>query len=153
MTDAVVVGSVLYHADKAVCQWVSERVPIMAGRQPNELYAALGIVARGQMAAGIIFHNYRPTAKDMEITVAAESALWCRPKVLTRLFTYPFHQIGVKRITCMTSRSNKRCRRLIEGLGWKLEGVVRKAFDGREDLFVYGMLKSECRFLKGEAHV
>ncbi len=141
MTEPVVVGSVLYGADAEVCQWVGERVPVLVGRAPHNAFAALGVVRRGAMAAGVVFHNYRPGI-DIEVSLAADDPSWAHPAILRRLFSYPFTQLGV------IGRKNKRCRRFCEGLGWKLEGVVRRAYDGKEDAILMGMLPGDCRFLE-----
>jgi RimJ/RimL family protein N-acetyltransferase len=50
-------------------------------------------------------------------------------------------------MTAIIKKRNRRCRKLAEGLGFKLEGVMRKgAPDG--DLFFYGLLKDE--YMKGK---
>jgi RimJ/RimL family protein N-acetyltransferase len=147
LTEPLIVGSVLYGADAKVCEWVAQRVPVLVGRAPHNTFAALGVVRRDQIAAGVVFHNYRPGI-DMEVSIAADDPAWAHPAILRRLFSYPFNQLGVIRLTCIVGRKNKRCRRFSEGLGWKLEGVVRRAYDGKEDAVLYGMLPSDCRFLE-----
>lgn len=141
-----IVGSVLYGADAQVTEWVSERVPVMGGRVLGNAAAALGVVRQDRIAAGIVFQNYRPGV-DVEVSLAADNAAWAHPAILGRLFSYPFAQLGVARITCIVGRKNKRCRKLCEGLGWRLEGVARLAYDGKEDACIYGMLPHDCKFL------
>lgn len=150
MSEPVIVGSVLYGADAAVVDWVSQRVPVLGGRAPHNSSAALGVVRKGQLVAGVVFHNYR-AGIDIEVSLAADSPSWAHPAILRRLFGYPFNQLGVVRLTCIVGRKNKRCRRFSEGLGWKLEGVVRRAYDGREDACLYGMLREDAKFLEGDA--
>lgn len=147
MTEPTIVGSVLYGADAKVCEWVGERVPVLMGRAPHNAFAALGVVRRERMAAGVVFHNYRPGI-DIEVSIAADDPSWAHPAILRRLFSYPFNQLGVIRLTCIIGRKNKRCRRFSEGLGWKLEGVVRRAYDGHQDACLYGMLRQDARFLE-----
>lgn len=122
-------------------------MPVLMGRAPHNAFAALGVVRRGKIAAGVVFHNYRPGI-DLEVSLAADDPSWAHPAILRRLFAYPFHQLGVVRLTCIIARKNKRCRRFSEGLGWKLEGTHRKAYDGKDDAMSYGMLPSDCRFLE-----
>lgn len=50
----------------------------------------------------------------------------------------------------MTARvpvSNLRARRLVEGAGFVLEGLMRSAASDRGDLLIYGMLKQECHWV------
>lgn len=150
MTEPVIVGSVLYGADAEVCAWVADRVPVLVGRAPHNAFAALGVVRRGQIAAGVVFHNYR-AGIDIEVSLAADDPSWAHPAILRRLFSYPFHQLGVIRLTSIVARKNKRCRKFCIGLGWKLEGVVRKAYDGKDDAVLYGMLEQDARFLERTA--
>lgn len=144
MTQPVVVGSVLYGADAAVLKWVADHVPVLMGRAPNNAFAALGVIRRGTLVAGVVFHNYRPGI-DMEISIAATDPLWMLPDTLQRLFDYPFEQLKVPRLSCIIGRKNKRCRKMSEGIGWRLEGVSRKNYDGQQDACIYGMFKSELR--------
>lgn len=139
-----IVNSVLYGDDEGVADWVIRRVPTI-GVIPRDLTCALGVVRNGRPVAGFVFHEY-VKGVNVEVTVAADDPSWCLPQTLRQLFMYPFVQLGVPRLTCRTARNNKRCRKLIVGMGWKLEGMIRKGFDGRIDLAVYGMLPGECRF-------
>lgn len=145
--ETLVVGSVIYGADADVAAWVGERIPQMMGRVPHNTFAALGVIRDCEMAAGVVFHNYRPGV-DIEISLAADNPSWAHPRTLRRLFAYPFYQLGVARLTCVIAADNARCRRFTEGLGWKLEGIHRKAFDGQQDAISYGMLPEDCRFLE-----
>jgi RimJ/RimL family protein N-acetyltransferase len=144
MTQSVVVGSVLYGADKQVLEWVAANVPVLMGRDPASAFAALGVVRHGKLVAGVVFHNYRPGV-DMEVTIAASSPLWMLPNTLRRLFDYPFEQLKVPRLTCVIGKKNKRCRKMAEGIGWRLEGTSRKNYDGVQDAIIYGMFKNELK--------
>jgi RimJ/RimL family protein N-acetyltransferase len=111
------------------------------------MQVALGVVRGSELAAAFLFFNYR-AGVDIEVTVVSDNADWCRPSTIRRLFDYPFRQLDLPRITSVVARDNKRCRKLCEGIGWKLEGVARKAYDGKKDAFIYGMLREEARFWK-----
>jgi RimJ/RimL family protein N-acetyltransferase len=140
----VIVGSVLYGADKQVLEWVTKHVPVLMGRPPGNAFSALGVIRKGQIVAGAVFHNYRPGI-DIEVTIAATDPSWAMPSTLRRLFTYPFDQLSVPRMTCVIGRKNKRCRRFSEGIGWKLEGVSRKNYDGVQDACIYGMFPTDLK--------
>ena len=144
---AQIVGSVLYGQDKQVTEWASSRLDsVLGGRRPY-MQVALGVVRGSELAAAFLFFNYR-AGVDIEVTVVSDNADWCRPSTIRRLFDYPFRQLDLPRITSVVARDNKRCRKLCEGIGWKLEGVARKAYDGKKDAFIYGMLREEARFWK-----
>jgi len=136
----------VYGLDQAVCAWVAARVPYLTGFGPS---VAVGVARGSVIVAGIVWHAYSPTQPggNIEVTMAADSAMWLRPRILTELLNYPFKQLGCHRITAVVARKNKRSRRFVEHFGFKLEGVVRQGF-GQEDAMIYGMLRSECRWLK-----
>ena len=151
MREPVIVGSVLYGADQAVMEWVINKVPIMMGRTPHNAFCALGVVRRGNLVGGVVFSNYRPGI-DIEISIAATTPAWLFPDTLVRLYDYPFQQLGLPRMSAIISRKNKRCRELAEGVGWKLEGVSRRNYDGRNDACIYGLFKHELR-IKGRGQI
>jgi RimJ/RimL family protein N-acetyltransferase len=66
---------------------------------------------------------------------------------LGEVFRYPFEQLRVQRVTGLVPARNEQAARFDEHLGFKLEGRVRQILPDGDDVLVYGMLKSECRFL------
>lgn len=132
-----------------VAAWVIGQMPIPAEGLRNG--ATIGISDEGKIIAGAVFTDYRvmPHGKDIQITFAATSPRWATRNNIRSIFAYPFVQLHCGRLTTITGRKNKRARKLIEGLGFRLEGVVRKAYDGRSDAIVYGLLRDEAdRWLK-----
>jgi hypothetical protein len=155
LSEPYLIGSVLYNDTERVAKFVADRVPLMAGRtfqfgpDGKPRFVALGVVRRGKFAAGVVFHNYH--GHDIEMSAAADDPLWCLPETLRQLFAYPFAQLNCVRMTTITGRKNKRARKIDERLGFRLEGVVRKGIDGKEDAVIYGLLKSECKWIKDNA--
>jgi len=73
--------------------------------------------------------------------MAADDPRWAMPGTLRALFAYPFQTLRVKRMTCMVDEPNVRCRRFLEGCGFKLEGVHPLAFDGVTAMVSYRLLE------------
>jgi hypothetical protein len=140
----MLVGAVLFGADGLVKQFVANRIVGGAAFSPDAV--ALGVVKGNDIIGGVVYDHF--TGFDIHATIAADSPLWARPKTLETLFGYPFNQLGCTRMTSLIKRGNKRSRRFCEGLGFKVEGVMRKAY-GTSDGILYGLLKSECRFIGG----
>jgi hypothetical protein len=115
------------------------------------MYSAFMIVNDQQdFVAGVVLTNFRKT--DIEISCASETPQAWKPTVCKAIFTYVFEQLGCVRCTSITVKGNKRARTFLEGLGFQLEGNVRLGYDGRRDALIYGLLRSECRFLADEEH-
>lgn len=110
---------------------------------------AMGFTVDNKLVAGVIYNNYR--GHDIQLTAYAKDTRWLSKKHLQELFKYPYTQLGCIRTTAVTGRNNRRTRKLLEGLGYRLEGVCRKGLDGKQDAIVYGMLKADCKWLNLKA--
>lgn len=142
-----ILNSILWDGTPIVEKFVKDRIPDMTGR--GFLFpVGIGIIRGTQLVGGVIYHNWRELDGDIEVSVAFDDPRWCLPQTLRVLFTYPFVTLNCERMTAIIARKNKRSRRLTEGLGFRLEGTVRRAIGRKSDAMLYGMLRSECRFLK-----
>lgn len=84
---------------------------------------------------------------DGQLTIYAEkSNFWTRRQIET-LFRVAFNTWGLTRLTLWVDKQNKPVRRFVERLGFRLEGV-KKQDDGKSGECLYGMVKSDCRWLK-----
>lgn len=143
-----IIGSLLYGANEIVSEFVRGLIPTMHNHQWGT-HVAIGVLRGDELVGGVVYHNYR--YHDIEFSGAFTTPRWCLPQTLRGLFQYPFEQLGCVRMTTVTARNNKRARRMDEGLGFRLEGCLRKAFDGKQDAMIYGLMREHCKFLKGRA--
>lgn len=127
-----------------IARWVEARVP---GFRSFDTPSGFGVLRDGRLAAGVVFHNYDAHAGDIEVVIAAESPRWASREVFFTAFAYPFLQLGCRRVTARVPVSNLRARRLVEGAGFVLEGLMRCAASDGGDVMIYGMLKRECRWV------
>ena len=104
----------------------------------------VGIVQDNTLLAGVVYYAYRHP--NIEMSIASVSPKWCTRSVLRHLFNYPFNQLGCERITVFVDADNQAVQKFDERLGFVREGVLRKAHP-RGDAIIYGMLKSECRWI------
>jgi RimJ/RimL family protein N-acetyltransferase len=132
-----------------IARWVEARVPECRG---FDTPAGFGVLRGGRLAAGVVFYNYDAHAGDIEVIIAAESPRWASREVFWTAFAYPFLQLGCRRVTARVNVSNLRARRLVEGAGFVLEGLMRRAGRDGGDMLVYGMLREECRWVMARPH-
>lgn len=112
----------------------------IAGTSPFTVFVACKKTdARGV----ILYKNY--ASGDIEMVCAGERG-WVTPDVLRFSLSYPFKALDCNRITCLAHRKNKAMRDYLVRMGFRLEGVKRKALNGA-DVCIYGLLRSDCKWV------
>jgi RimJ/RimL family protein N-acetyltransferase len=148
MKDAYIVGSILMNADEAVKAFVAPRLPHGDGHQFRKEDTALGVIRSGKLVGGVVYHDY--TGPTVFMSGAFVDPKWALPGTLRALFDYPFNTLKVENFLTATARNNKRARRLDEGLGFELVGMIKNYWGAGKDCALYQMPRSKCRWLKAE---
>lgn len=129
--------------ERRIARWVEERIGV-----PHETFRTFNSIwfndERGLKVA-LIYNNFDWPAISIHIA-ARERALWCRPEILHHIFYYPFVQLACKLLLAPVAETNKASRKVVEALGFSLDGRLRKMADGK-DILIYGMLDEECRWI------
>jgi hypothetical protein len=84
---------------------------------------------------------------DATVSLCVEPGYFPTVQMLTKLFSWAFGPLGLKRLTSTVARANKRARRINEGVGFKLEGLKPRGYDGVQPACMYGMTVDQCRWL------
>lgn len=121
------------------------------GEERYPLYTAIGLEKDGDIVAGVVF-NIKSGASILMHVASDGSKHWMTPAYLAGCFRYPFIQEKCRRITGLVRADNHEAQTFNEHLGFKREGQLRAACSDGTDIIVYGMLKSECRFIEGKYH-
>lgn len=143
----MLIGSILVGADELVKEMVRARIPSMRSGDFTD-YTALGVVLHGKLVGGVVYHDYH--IFDIQLSCAFDQVGWARRGVVRALFAYPFITLGCRRVTSVVGRKNHKAKKLLTDLGYKLEGVSPKNYDGVQDAFIYGMLREHCRWINGK---
>lgn len=111
----------------------------------------VAIVEEKKILGAVIFSNFmKPpsgTAVSIEASVLILDKKCCNRHTFHTLFSYPFIHLQVKRLQATCAKRHKRSRRLLERLGFRLEGIGRQAWLHGGDSAFYSMLANECRWL------
>lgn len=131
-------------ADQAAAAWTAGRL----GIEPEDFGPNTAVFIEGAsgVAAGVVFHDFQPRNKSVQISAAAVRNRWLSYGVLCAVFQYVFGVLKCMRAEARTSAGNKKARALAEHLGFRKEGVLRLAWLGEEDALIFGMLRGECRW-------
>jgi hypothetical protein len=136
-----------------LAEWAIARLPNEDLKTPADLgpYHAFGVLKDGKPACVVIYNWFRQMefGHDVRVIIVSENPGWCLPGVLRELFSYPFVYAGCERITAVIKDGNERSLKLCKGLGFRREGVMRRAHNGKTNAILLGMLKDECKWLKG----
>lgn len=137
-----------------LCKYLYEKTDTMF--EPGMCQGFAILSDTDDFIAAVLVSNLRShngVVIDCEISCATENSMAWRPEVCRAIFQYVFGQLGCARCTSITKKNNVKCREFLDALNFKLEGSIRKGYDGLKDALVYGLLREECRYfgdLNGE---
>lgn len=78
--------------------------------------------------------------------MASDTPMWAKPSVISPLLSYVFDTLRCERLQATVPKRGagpKHTRRFLEHLGFKYEGVGRKAF-GTDDAVMFSMLRDDA---------
>ena len=133
----------VYGDDFAVAQWVGQNIVDGYWEKP----VAIGLQRRGELIAGVVYDMYYPGVSIRMHVAAKPGSGWAKHNHLTEFFSYPFKQLKVKRVTAPVLAKNKPASLFLQKIGFTLEGCMRQESETDDDMLIFGMLKSECRWL------
>ena len=124
-------------------QWARNKLNLP--NPPEFFRAAAAVDAAGEFVCVVVMTNFTPRNVDLNIAIDKTKV---RPKetivMFNGIFEFLFDQLGVARVTGLLRGKNEDARRINERFGFRLEGIMRKAFLD-DDLHVYGFLAEEYR--------
>lgn len=118
--------------------WLEERLP---DTNLGNDSVCIGVWRDDKLAAVAGFCNYKHV--DIEISFASDNPRWATKETIAYILAFPFMQLKTQRCTAMVLKSNKRCRKLLNGLGFKEEGRHAHAGPNLETMFSYGMTRQD----------
>lgn len=105
----------------------------------------LGVRYENKLIAGVVFNDIRPKI-DVWLTIFSTDKRWCNRRVLRAVFNIAFNFLECKRASVRVDALNEKSKKLVEGLGFQKEGLLRSFEDNGHDAIIYSMLKNECQW-------
>lgn len=134
--------------DDRVAQWVANAIPGCS--RGFGKCRALGVLDDGELVAGVVFHNWSPEDRVIEISAASVSAKWMTRPVMDAAFTYAFDGADCDLVVARIHEKNTRARRLWRGLGADEFLIPRVRAGAAEAVYTFGRDQWEVsRFRKG----
>ncbi|MBI0330727.1 GNAT family N-acetyltransferase [Burkholderia plantarii] len=109
---------------------------------------AIGLAKDGELVAGVVFQGHNGPNLLMHFALDGSRHL-ITAAFVAAAFLYPFAMLGCRRVTGLVRVDNLDAQRLDEHLGFVREGVMRSAASDGTDFILYGMLRDECRYIRG----
>lgn len=128
--------------DEAIA-WAKERMELSG---PSGFCRAMSAVdSTDNFVLVVVLSNFTPRNIDMH-QASCKGGKGFSPRVIVTMFNaifeYVFYKLHAARVTGLVKASNSKARRFDEHLGFKLEGIMREAFED-DDLCIYGFLKAD----------
>ncbi|WP_323069638.1 GNAT family N-acetyltransferase [Mycetohabitans endofungorum] len=135
---------IVYHRSDEVMRFVAAAT----GETSYHDCTTIGLEKDGDIVAGVVYQGYNGPNVLMHCAML-ESRHLLTPAFLSAVFLYPFVVLNCRRVTGLVRTDNLPAQRLDEHLGFRREGIMREGAGDGTDFILYGMLKQECRFLRG----
>lgn len=139
----------IFGQDREVAQWVADRVPYV---RDFGSASAIGIRIGGRIRAGVVYHDYQPDYRTMQISVASETPVWARPATIGALLHYPFVQLGVWALFSQMAADNEAAIRFNEKLGFSHPVIVGHVFGPGKHVVITRMLQPTFEKRYGGKH-
>lgn len=128
-----------------MAEWCAEQLgePLEVfgfNRNGAPTFQTMGFARDNRLACVVV--AYHATTDNIFCSFAATNPRWASKQNIAAWGAWLFQQLGMKRVTATIKKNNKRSRKFVEGIGFRVEGKVRKAING-EDMIIYGLLKEE----------
>ena len=124
-------------------KWARKHLGIKGA--PSVFRALSSVDDDGEFACVILLTNF--TGRNIDINIAATCLLTPKSTIMmfNGLFKMIFDELKAVRSTALVSESNIASQKFCEHLGFVKEGTMREAYDGDEDMHIYGFLNNEYR--------
>lgn len=98
-----------------------------------------------KIIAVVVLSSFR--LSGCELSIVSDTPRWGTKRFLKEVFNFCFNHAKYKRVTAMVSVDNISSIKTVKRLGFICEGKLRKAGDNGQDMWIFSMLKNECRWI------
>ena len=126
--------------------WIKSRAHINRELEENDRHIAF--LVENSIKACLLFSDF--DGYNIFVHLAIDDARLCQRRYIRLMFDYAFNQCKCGRITAMCVDGYRRNERLLQGVGFVKEGVIRQAMlvnNKYVNAALYGMLKGECKWV------
>lgn len=141
---------ILYNAHADLCEWV-ERGIYGFSRGYDGVSKAIGLVIDNELVAAVTYKGFQAREDgsfyNLEMGIYSVDKRWGNRQYISAVFAYPFIQLGLERVQTVCSATDEGVIMFNKRLGFKQEGLHRKAWHTGCDAISWSMLKGECKWV------
>lgn len=132
--------------DAEVAAWAAGRIEHLgpAGFGPCTAIGVAPDDSPYHLAAAVVYHDYQPTWRTMQISATAVDPRWAQRGVIRACLSYPFDQLKIRKLWSCIGSGNERALRFNKGLGFTQEAILAKHF-GTEHAIITRMFDKDYR--------
>lgn len=108
----------------ALAQWCFDLIDQSLIKQ-YENCVCLGVVKNGALIGCVVFNDYNPQARTIELTMAAVDRSWVNFRLLEEIRRYCFDQLDLQMIVARTNTKNKHIIRILSNYGFDVFEIPR----------------------------
>jgi hypothetical protein len=115
---------------------VADRIWPGSGRDFGKC-RCIAVTRDGELAAGLVYHNYDPDAGVIEISGASWIKGWLTRSVLKAMYGYPFRDCGCQAVVQRVADDDRAQHRMLKVWGAERYRIPRlRGFDRAENIYV-----------------
>jgi RimJ/RimL family protein N-acetyltransferase len=129
--------------DDAVARFVAQFAPV---ERPLFVppYFAFGVLKEnGSLVAGVVFSDWKPDFRTLELSVAALSYASFSTQIVSALGDFAFGQLNAFRIFARTESRNRRAQNLLRHIGFTQEAVQGHYYGEGKHASCWRLIKPE----------
>ena len=121
---------------QALSRLVADRIWPGKGHDFGECQC-IAVTHDGELAAGLVYHNYDPDAAVVEISGASWMKGWLTRSVLKAMYGYPFIDCGCQAVFQRVPDEDKPQHRMLKAFGAERYRIPRlRGIDRAENIYV-----------------
>jgi RimJ/RimL family protein N-acetyltransferase len=134
----------LFGHNDVVAEWVFRHIPGMP--RPFGNAVAIGVMDEAERPmAGVVFHDYEPEFRTIQLSAAAITPRWASRNILKTILQYPFEELKLQKVWTATKHDNLRALKFNEGVGFTREATLRDHFGPGTHAVICRMLAKDYR--------
>ena len=144
--------TLVYDQSDAVMTWVAERIPEVQGIG-FENAKGIGVLSpSGNLICGVVYDQYKPEFKTMQLTIAADHPQWARKAIIHDLLAYPFIQLDIFKCWVAIPSDNEKSLKTVTHIGFVYDATLQHQFGRNRHAIIGKMLKPDFERMYGVSH-